>query len=182
MAARELILESGLEFFSLRKVAERTHFSPASIYEYFDKKETLIRTLAHRAIAQLDARMVRVPTELSAKTRLKRFIGCYISFARECPEDFLLAFHRLPSGRTNPRQYQENTPYARLLEAAREGVADGPFVPLDAETIAYGAWALAHGLAILQVTHLKNYDADFELADKHIVDTWLEGLCLRKKE
>ena len=181
-AARELILESGLEHLSLRKVAERAHFSPASIYEYFDSKEALIQTLAGRAIAQLEARMARVPKSLSAPRRLARFASCYISFARECPEDFLLAFHRLPSKRTSPSQSAERSPYARLLAVAREGLADGSFAPVDAETIAYGGWAIAHGLASLQVTHLKDYGADFDAADERIIAAWIDGLRNRKKE
>jgi AcrR family transcriptional regulator len=181
MAARELVLEMGVEHFSLRKLAERAHFSPASMYEYFDSKEALLHALATRAIAQLHARMARVPNSLRASTRLARFASCYLSFAREYPEDFLLAFLLLPSKRTCHHQNVEGSPYARLLEAAHDGLADGSFAPEEAETIAYGAWALVHGLATLQTTHLKHYDADFETADKKIIATWLCGLRPRKK-
>jgi len=175
-AARELVFESGAEHLSLRKVAGRAGFSPSSIYEYFDSKEEIIQTLAGCVISQLDARMAKVPESLDASSRLAGFAACYIAFAREQPEDFLLAFHRLPSGRTSPAQNVEGTPYGRLLKAAREGLEDGIFAPQDPETIAYGAWALAHGLATLQITHLKGYDVDFVAADEDIVAAWIAGL------
>jgi len=176
MAARELVLEVGVEHFSLRKLAERTHFSPASMYEYFDSKEALLQALAERTIGQLGARMARIPDSLRASTRLARFAACYLSFAREYSEDFLLAFLILPCKRKHLPGYPEGSPYARILKAANDGLADGSFAPQKAETIAYGAWALVHGLATLQITHLKNHDVDFEAEDKKTVATWLRGL------
>jgi len=179
--AREMALESGPAQLSLRKVAAAAGFSPSSIYEYFESKEEIVQTLAENAIAQLDALMAKVPKSLSAPSRLTRFAACYISFARKQPEDFLLAFYRLPSGRTSPEQSVSGTPYGRLLEAVRDGIEDGSFTPQDPETIAYGAWALAHGLAILQVTHLKNYDMNFNKADKLIIAAWIAGFGAGKK-
>ena len=178
--ARDLVLESGPDKLSLRKVAAAASFSPSSIYEYFESKEEIIQTLAASTVSKLDALMAKVPKSIDAPSRLARFMACYITFARKQPEDFLLAFHRLPSGRTSPAQAVEDTPYGRILKTARDGIEDGSFLPQDAETIAYGAWGLAHGLATLQVTHLKNYDVNFKTADKVIITAWISGLGRKK--
>lgn len=46
--ARELVLEKGADALSLREVGARAGYSPASLYEYFDSKESLVGSLLPR--------------------------------------------------------------------------------------------------------------------------------------
>lgn len=175
-AARELVLESGPEHLSLRKVAERASFSPASLYEYFDGKDDIVRALSERVARRLDERMASVPRPLPPPKRLVRYGQAYVAFARENPEDFVLLFHHLRSKRTATTEPVEGGSYLRLLEAAREGIADQSIARRDPEGVAYGLWAVAHGLAMLQITHLRGFDIDFEAADADALRTYVEGL------
>jgi AcrR family transcriptional regulator len=179
-AARELVLESGVENLSLRKVAERADYSPASLYEYFDGKDHLVRELAAEVMRRLDARLAQVPTTLAPPKRLVRLGLSYVAFSRENPEDFLLLFTRLRSRRRSPAEPPgQASPYARIVGAVREGVEGGWFArreDRDVETIAYGLWAIAHGMAMLQLTHLHGYDADFEAADALALEAFIAGL------
>ncbi len=178
-AARELVLEAGPERLSLRKVAERAHFSPSSLYEYFDGKDDIVRQLSARVMARLDLRMAQVPATLDPPRRLVRYGMAYVAFAAECPEDFLLSFMHLRSQRSAPsEQVGAQSPYARILAAVRTGLDDGSLAgpERDPETVAYGLWAVAHGLAMLQVTHLKGYAMDFEAADRAVIETYVRGL------
>ena len=176
-AARELVLEAGADALSLRKVAERARFSPASLYEYFDGKDEILRVLAERVVARLDASMAQVPSSLAPLLRLVRYGQAYVRFARENREDFLLLFVRLRSKRMATAQPVEGgSPYGRILDAAREGIALGVIDHRDPETVAYGLWGTAHGLAMLQLTHLEGFAIDFETVDAEVLRTHVEGL------
>jgi hypothetical protein len=47
---------------------------------------------------------------------------------------------------------------------------------LDAESVAYTLWSLVHGMAVLESTHLRGFDADFtrvhRVALEHLVNSW----------
>lgn len=169
-AARELVLADGVEALSLRQVAKQAGFSPAGLYEYFpDGKDEIVRALAHEVASQLDTRLAAVPANLPAPRRLARLGAAYLDFARDRPEDYLVLFVRLPASRTSPRDAAVGA-YGRVLAAAKEGLADGSLHGHDAEELAYAVWALCHGMAMLQATHLKDFDADFAAADRRILD------------
>lgn len=182
-AARELILEKGAAALSLREVAARAGYSPASLYEYFDSKDDLVATLTAEAEARLNARMRAIPAALPPARRLLRLGEAYIGFARENPEDFALFFGRTASKRQAVSEpVAAGTAYAVLRDAVAAGLEDGTLDPGDArdpEEITYGLWALAHGLATLQLTHLQGFHADFEALDRRVLETYLAGLLPR---
>ena len=181
-AARELVLEVGPDKVSLRKIAERAGYSPSSLYEYFDGKDALLRALSQRVAERLSRRLATVPQSLPAPRRLVRYGQEYVRFARALPEDFLLLFLHLRSQRTAHAQPVEAaSPYRPILLAAQEGLATGAFNAAagDAETLAYGLWAVVHGLAMLQLTHLKGYEVDFEVADSAVIESYVAGLTRR---
>ncbi|HTO98880.1 MAG TPA: TetR/AcrR family transcriptional regulator [Myxococcales bacterium] len=173
-AARELILRHGVENLSLRAVAERAGYSPASLYEYFAGKDDLIATVAQEVAGRLDQRMGSVPAGLPPERRLIRLGAAYVDFARAHSEDFLLLFHRLKSARKSAREAAgPGSPYARVLGAAQEGCRSGVLRASEGfgpEEMAYALWALAHGMAMLQLTHLKAYQADFEESDRKALE------------
>jgi AcrR family transcriptional regulator len=176
-AARELVLAEGVEALSLRAVAARAGFSPAGLYEYFDSKDDIVRGLAGEVAGQLDHRLAAVPVSLPAPRRLARLASAYLDFARDRPEDYLVLFVRLTASRTSPAQAAGGA-YGRVLAAAEAGLADGSLEGGDAEEIAYAIWALVHGMAMLQLTHLKGYDADFAASDRKIIDRLVAGFSV----
>jgi len=178
-AARELILEGGVETLSLRGVAERAGYSPAGLYEYFDGKDELLRALAADVAQKLDARLATVPETVPPARRLVRLGTAYLAFARENPEDYLLLFSRLSSGRTSLRQgIPPGAPYQRVVAAIEAGKASGELAARVAtEDAAYGLWALVHGMAMLQLTHLAGFDADFDAVDRRVIERFVTSLA-----
>ena len=47
----------------------------------------------------------------------------------------------------------------------------------SAEAIAYTVWATVHGMATLEQTHLRGFDADFEALHAAALDRLLAGLA-----
>src|SRR5436305_13129960 len=95
-AARHLVLKEGHEALSLRQVAKRAGFSPASLYEYFESKEALLRALAEGASDALRAALEdALRGSKEGRARIVRLGLGYVRFAKERPEDFRLLFSRV---------------------------------------------------------------------------------------
>jgi AcrR family transcriptional regulator len=175
--ARALVLKNGYERLSLREVARRAGFSPASLYEYFASKDEIVRALAEQAGTELSDRLVAAA--LNARTDVGRIVDlglAYVAFARERREDFLLLFSRLPSSRrARSQSVPAASPYRVVLDAVARGQQTGDIAAGDREPIAYSVWALAHGLAMLQLTHLSSFSADFERADRTALEILVKG-------
>lgn len=178
-AARDLVLEKGPDMVSLREIAARAGFSPASLYEYFASKEEILEALAADVGARLHARLAAVPGTLSPPRRLVRLGEAYLAFARENPADYLLVFSHLRSRRRGTHEaLPPASPFGIVRDAVAAGLACGAFAPrASAEDLAYGLWALVHGAAMLQATHLRAFEADFEAADRAALDAFVVGLA-----
>ena len=180
-AARALIVEKGPGQISLREIARRIEHSPAGLYEYFGSKEEIVAAVAAESLEQLSMRLRRVPEDLPPARRLVELGLAYIDFAQHNPEHFMLVFTQLPSGRTSLQgPIGADSPYQIVLRAAQEGIDSGVFAAQTgegSEQIAYGLWALAHGMAMLQRTHLRQFTADFSSADRHALEAFARGLA-----
>lgn len=182
-AARSLILEEGLAAVSLRRIAARADFSPAGLYEYFENKDALLAELAARTRGGLrDA--LRGAVTGDALADLEALGLAYIAWARAHPGDYLLAFGRLRSRRRNPSEpLDPESAFAVLTSvveaawaSARPDLAPG----VGPHELAYGLWAHVHGAAMLQLTHLEGFEADFVSIDRMFLRRFLAGLGLRE--
>jgi AcrR family transcriptional regulator len=148
-AAREVLQERGAADLSLREIARRADFSPAALYKYFDNKDELVGALADAAMNSLVAAFAAVPAGLPPDRRAVEFGLVYLAFSREHLADVTVI--ELHESTAHPHPLTED--HTALEEAVvglfREGIAAGVFsgAPEDAETMAYGAWALVQGLA-----------------------------------
>jgi AcrR family transcriptional regulator len=180
-ATRALIIEKGVAGLALREVARRTGYSPASLYEYFSGKEDLVAAVAAEALEQLAFALCQVPADLPPRQRLVAIGMAYVAFAHRHPEQFLLIFDRLPSGRSSLQQQPgPRSPYRILLDGVQAALDSGTIRAREGyglEEIAYGIWALVHGMATLQQTHLRQYDANFPTVDRHVLEAFVNGLA-----
>ena len=152
--ARGLMLEEGVNGLSIREVARRTGFGPASLYTYFDGKEEIVAAVTEESFRGLDEHLARVPASLPPDEYLARLGTAYLGFARENPADLACIVTTglggaVPEG-VDPAVLE--TPLARFAAALQRGVDAGGFAPGDEAAVAeraYGLWALVHGLAVL---------------------------------
>jgi AcrR family transcriptional regulator len=179
-AARALILEKGPDKLALREIARRVGHSPAGLYEYFGSREEIVAAGAAEAFEQLGAELRRVPASHPVARRLIEIGLAYVRFARHNPEHFMLLFTQLPSGRASLQEpARPDSPYQIVLRAVQDGVDVGVFAVrpgYGVEEIAYGLWALAHGMAMLQQTHLRQFQADYNAADRRTLEVFVQGL------
>lgn len=143
--AKELIQENGYNRLSLRGIATRIGFAPASIYEYFTGKDDIIDTVCTTIDQKLASMLQETPD----------IIACclaYIQFARDNADDFQLLYHRELLG-----EYTEEVPLvflAKLTEYHQQHVA----LTLSMEVVSQAMWSTSHGLALLSLHRNTNVD------------------------
>lgn len=181
--ARGLVLKRGHSSLSLREIARRAGFGPASLYEYFDGKDAIVAALAREASASLALALERAAAS-SKKSDRGLLVGlglAYVAWAKEHPEDFLLLFDRLPSKRKSLAEGPApESPYRVVVDAVRRAAEAGAVRargPAEVERLAYGLWATAHGMAMLQLTHLASFEASFAAADRAVLEALASGFA-----
>ena len=134
-AAKELIHENGFNRLSLRAVAARSGFSPASLYEYFTGKDDIIDTLCE----QIDQRWTEI---IQLEDSLVEVTMKYVQFGLEEPDDFQLLYQRamLPD-------QEEGIPEVFNQRAAELSANLTVSPHLAAQTM----WSLGHGLVLLSL-------------------------------
>lgn len=179
-AARKLVVRDGPDQVSLRAVAKAAKLAPASLYEYFDSKGDLFGALALRAERRLHDALSQVPKE--GKTpHLVRLCLAYVEFAKDTPEDFLLLFSRQTSKR---QSLEDDLPpdsiFALLVNAVSLATPpNGERTQRWTEETSYLFWATAHGMAMLQLTHLRHFKAAFSRVDQEGLTALFTGLGLQ---
>jgi AcrR family transcriptional regulator len=180
-AALALLNEVGPDKLSLREIARRVDYSPAGLYEYFSNKDEIIDAVCAEGERRLQAYLRAVPTDMPVGEYLVELGLAYIRFARENSDHFLLTASRLIP-EMDPMPYEDlemGQTYYILLDAIKRGIAAGiirtrPGYGLH--EIAYSLYAFGQGMAILQITNLKNVLFDYETADRAAMEAFLRGL------
>lgn len=173
-----MIRERGLDKVSWRGIARAVDYSPAGLYEYFDNKDHIVAALAEEGLARLDRALSDVGMNRSPEVRLVGLGEAYIRYAHEHPGYFHLVFSALPSERRSREQPPAGA-YRKVFDVMEEGVREGLFRDgegRDAEVMAYGFWSLVHGMASLQTSALRGFEADFAQADREAMDCFIRGL------
>ena len=186
-AARQIIAEEGPGALSMRLLAERIDYSPAGLYEYFASKEEIVAAVCAEGQGYLFEAMSQADANLTPADYLYEIGLAYIQFALEHPDYFLLMFTvapppeiaGLPEEVVKEAMRQAGSAYGILVQAIQRGIDQGvyrlrPGFGLD--EMAYAAWTLVHGIAMLRITALRQYPADLSAADHQVLLNFMRGL------
>jgi AcrR family transcriptional regulator len=91
-AARDLFVSEGYRNVSIRKIAERIEYSPASIYSYFPSKDDIFFALAEEGFRRLDLKIRDLVASDDPLNDVRRCWWAYYEFSKEQPEFFELMF------------------------------------------------------------------------------------------
>jgi AcrR family transcriptional regulator len=151
-AARELFAAEGYDHVTMRRIADAIEYSPTTIYNHFEDKDDLVRSLCEADFARLLSFMQG--TGPSSAPALVRQLGhAYARFAIEYPNHYRFLFmtqNKLerPEGEEGPG----DAAYDLVRKAAALGLATGELVGRDADTMAQVLWASLHGVVALLIT------------------------------
>lgn len=186
-AARELLLEVGPEALSLRQVARRSEFSPAALYTYFSSRDEIIASLFAESFERLNAYLRRVPADLPLKRRVVELGMAYMDFGRDNPMDL-----RCILAATSQEGLASSSAGALGLNALRifgdtlrEGMEQGLFAPdqpLSVPELAYGVWALVHGLVSVSAIDLTEVADELSADPRRVLETFVSLLMPTRPE
>ena len=176
-SALKVLRKNGLDKFSLRSVAKAAGFSPAGLYEYFKNKEDLLSAIKLRINSEMyeyiEKRMNQSDDELISLSK------AYLSYAFEHTDDYLLFFGQFISKKKSVDDLQKNRSTYDLLWEALTRLFDAKNVkaePQIVEIACFGLWSFLHGQVMLRLTHLKDYQADFNQANELVIRAYLNGI------
>jgi len=196
-AARQIIHEEGSNALSMRAIAQRIDYSPAGLYEYFGSKEEIIGEICLQGHHRLKSYMERVSTALPIEAYLRETGLAYIEFAVQNPDFFLLMFTTIPTlpaademtaealqQTMEDELMGENSAFVVLIKGIQRGVDEGVFTTqpgFGVMEMALGAWSMVHGLAMLRVTFLQGFQANFELIERETLRAFYQGLITNQQ-
>jgi AcrR family transcriptional regulator len=161
-AARDLLIEQGLPGLSMRSIAERIEYSPATIYLYFRDKEELLDAVMHAGFDRLHevvtAELAKAGENATWADQYSAMGRAYARFAVGNPAYFRVMFE-MPS--TAQLRCERPTVHPNALQLSedlvRKAVDAGQFWVPDARRTALYGWGLIHGLTTLYLAgHLRD--------------------------
>jgi AcrR family transcriptional regulator len=150
--AMNLFLDEGFNNITIRNIAEKIEYSPATIYLYFKNKDEILYTLRREGFEKLYEWQ---KTSLNINDPLKRLLKhgeAYILFALENPEYYDLMFmirghvkciKEMNDGDIGLKSYE------LLKNNVKECMTQGLFPRSDIEIAAFSLWSYVHGIASL---------------------------------
>lgn len=197
-AARDILSESGLEGLSMREIARRIEYSPATIYLYFQNKDELIKAVVVEGFRLLGAyareEMERVGPEATASERYWGSGRGYVRFALENTAYFHVIFdlpmaaawEDCPQPAEGETSITEERTFERVVMLLEQATREGTFKLEDAERAAVVGWAMLHGVMSLYLSgHLRevapsreDLDALVDWAMATVGTAWRTGVTM----
>jgi AcrR family transcriptional regulator len=182
-AARELFVTHGYQEVSIRKIADRIEYSPASIYSYFPSKDDIFFALAEEGFRLLFAyghEAGAEPLPQEPGDLLRAMFWRYYEFSKEHPEYFALMFldRSVPRIRDHWERFgfvgeMKHDMVLRIQKAIDAGAC-------PADTPAHAAFRLlltaAHGAAALRLCDRLAPGEDADELARASIDAALIGL------
>jgi AcrR family transcriptional regulator len=171
-AARDIMSERGLDALSMRSIAERIEYSPATIYLYFKDKNELLEDVIRAGFSLMAA---YIQAEMSAAGHpanpadQQRTLGrAYARFGLENTAYFRVMFElptvpQLECTGAEVHGQAEGMDRDLLETTIQRAMDEGLYEAGDARTWAVVAWGLIHGLTSLYLSgHLAQMVATHE--------------------
>ena len=153
-AATELFLEHGIEKTSIRMIADRIEYSPATIYLHFKDKNELFYVIMDRAFNLFFEYFSRVGKIEDPLERIRELGRVYLQFAMENPFYYDLMFvirdpmETLHDDDTWPNGKRS---HEVLTTAVQQCIDNGYFEGHEPEALSLAIWSGVHGLVTLKL-------------------------------
>jgi AcrR family transcriptional regulator len=152
-AARDLLVEGGLDALSMRAVASRVDVSAAAIYHYFENKRELVDHMVGTTFRRIEADLREAAERWpeGSLERLRAIEQGYIDFALE-HEQYFRALFALRSERLREMEDHPAEGCYRLLHETVTAAMDaGNVTRRDADEVVLYLWTAVHGLVALSL-------------------------------
>jgi AcrR family transcriptional regulator len=147
-AAMEMFVKDGFDKTSIRNIADKIEYSPATIYLYYKDKDELLYEVQGQAFLELYTAFGRDVTATDPLERLKQLLRSYITFGFEHPDLYDLMFIlRSPMNAVENDWPNCDEAYGYLTDTLDKCIDQLRYE--NAKVAALSIWALGHGLISL---------------------------------
>jgi AcrR family transcriptional regulator len=173
-ATEAILLEDGIELFSIRKLATRCGFTAPTIYHYFHDKDGLIDALLEERFSRLLQRVRRVRIGPDHVANMREHARAYLRFAHGNQAFYQLMMRGARDGQ-EPRIVRAADETRAIMSVPLQALAAaGRLYADDLDAAQQSLWALLHGLISLQIGNPK-YPWSKNLSDVAL-DAMLRGI------
>jgi len=159
-AARELFVRNGYESVSMRKIANKIEYSPATIYTYFKDKDEILDCLCEETFLKLSQEKLAAVHKMTGDPLeiLKKGMETYIRFGLDHPEHYIVTFILRAPLYEKPGHYETRKAKAgkacidNMRRIVRRCMEEGKIKDADLEETSQSLWAGIHGLTALLIT------------------------------
>lgn len=153
--ATTMFMEDGYEKTSIRNIAEKIEYSPATLYLYYKDKDELLYEVQKQAFGKLEEVFATEANSDDAWTRLTQICHSYVRFGKANPELYELMFMmRAPMNSIKENEpWRNNTDsFVVLVKCLTECMEKGLVKFNDVMLAAFSVWSMGHGLVSLDVS------------------------------
>jgi len=183
-AARELFVREGYESVSMRKLADKIEYSPASIYTYFKDKDEILDCLCEETFAHLHAHKLAALQEMKGDPLelLKKGMETYIRFGLEHPDHYIVTFilkapvHEQPEHRETRKVQAGQRCFGDMRNIVRRCMEERKIKKADVEETSQALWSGIHGLTALLITQPRFPFVDREGLIKRMIEILVRGV------
>ena len=152
VTAMNLFLEEGFQNVSIRKIADKIEYSPATIYLYYKDKDEILFALHDEGFDKLFKRQQSVHKIADPRKRLRKHGEMYLKFAFENPEYYNLMFITRSPGRKVVEKGDWNSgirSYELIKNDVAAAIKAGAIKDSDIDVITFALWSFVHGIVSL---------------------------------
>jgi AcrR family transcriptional regulator len=156
-AATDLLLQQGLEAFSMRKLADQIGYTATTLYIHFPDREGLLGEVVDRQFFQFRKNFERIGKIIDPIERLREMGMAFVRFGVEHCDHYRLMFltslHSIPKGRFLEKGNPSQDCYAYLRATVSEGLDAHRFRHefKSADEVAQIFFAGVHGVVSLHI-------------------------------
>ncbi|RLQ22915.1 TetR family transcriptional regulator [Seongchinamella sediminis] len=156
IAAAELIEEAGCPDFTISDAAKRAGVSAAAPYRHFRDRDDLLNAVAQLCFIGLadSALQTREQHDLGSRECVIALGLAYIKYVSERPAFYQLMWNErqaIAAATAGDTEAINQPGFTIFLQAVQAWCDRQHFVDVDALDLAVKMWALAHGLAVLNI-------------------------------
>ncbi|HXS35983.1 MAG TPA: TetR/AcrR family transcriptional regulator [Flavipsychrobacter sp.] len=153
-AAISMFLEEGFEKTSIRNIAEKIEYSPATIYLYYKDKDELLYDVQGEAFTQMFELFKKEATSEDPLKRLEQICHSYVRFGINNPEMYDLMFIiKAPMNAVEEKDEWRNSEncFDYLLKCVGECIEKKLIRFEDVSIATLSIWSMGHGLISLDI-------------------------------
>ncbi|MBK8671238.1 MAG: TetR/AcrR family transcriptional regulator [Saprospiraceae bacterium] len=179
-AAKRILLKSGQEGLSIRKIANTIEYSPATIYLYFKDKDEILHELMEMGFTLMNKFMTKAYEEKDAVKRIYLIGKAYVEFGLEHKDWYDLMFNS-----DKPMKHIEKcmedwdagmAMFNYLASTCKEAMLSLQMHALEERILALQLWSCVHGL--VNLAHTERLEIVERNQTKELVSKTLDTMFL----